>query len=120
GGGRGGEGGGGCRGGGRAIQGSSVINLPDMGDENNFDSLGLFQQRPSQGWGTPAQIMDPVYASTKFYEHLLAVPGWQSMPRTQAAQQVQRSATPEAFARWEGEPTRLVAPLTALPRPSPP
>ncbi len=53
-----------------AIQESSLIDLPDLGDANDADSLGLFQQRPSQGWGTPAQIMNPVYASTKFYEHL--------------------------------------------------
>jgi len=101
-----------------AIQESALINLPDLGDANDHDSLGLFQQRPSQGWGTPAQIMDPVYAATKFYEHLLAVPGWQSMPLTQAAQQVQRSATPDAFGRWEGEATRIVATLTGLADPS--
>lgn len=92
-----------------AIQESSLINLPDLGDENNADSLGLFQQRPSQGWGTPAQIMDPVYASTRFYTHLLAVPGWQSMPLTEAAQAVQRSATPGAYAQWEPDATRIVA-----------
>src|SRR5205814_10221948 len=91
-----------------AIQESSLINLPDLGDENNADSLGLFQQRPSQGWGTPAQIMDPAYASTKFYEHLLAVPGWQSMPLTEAAQAVQHSATPGAYAQWEPDATRIV------------
>jgi hypothetical protein len=92
-----------------AIQESSLINLPDLGDANNADSLGLFQQRPSQGWGTPAQIMDPVHASTKFYEHLLAVLGWQSMPLTQAAQAVQRSGTPNAYAQWEADATRIAA-----------
>ncbi|NYI86678.1 hypothetical protein HNR02_000001, partial [Amycolatopsis endophytica] len=50
------------------------------------DSLGLFQQRPSQGWGTPAQILNPSYAATQFYEHLLAVPNWQQMSVTGAAQ----------------------------------
>jgi cell wall-associated NlpC family hydrolase len=95
-----------------AIQESSLINLPDLGDENNADSLGLFQQRPSQGWGTPAQIMDPAYASTKFYEHLLAVPGWQSIPLTEAAQAVQRSATTGAYAQWEPDATRIVAAIT--------
>jgi cell wall-associated NlpC family hydrolase len=101
-----------------AIQESSLINLPDLGDANNADSLGLFQQRPSQGWGTAAQIMDPVYSSTKFYEHLLAVPGWQSMQLTEAAQAVQRSATPGAYAQWEPDATRIVAAITGLADPS--
>ncbi len=63
------------------------------------DSLGLFQQRPSQGWGTPEQIMDPVYSSTKFYEGLLALPNWQSMGHGEAAQKVQRSAHPDRYER---------------------
>lgn len=79
-----------------ALQESSLISL-DYGDR---DSLGLFQQRPSQGWGTPAQIMDPVYASTKFYEALMKVQNWQSIPLWQAAQDVQRSAYPYAYAKW--------------------
>jgi hypothetical protein len=77
-----------------AIQESSLINLADLGNGSDHDSLGLFQQRPSQGWGSPAQITDPVYASTQFYQHLLAVPGWQTMPLAQAAQAVQGSAFP--------------------------
>ncbi len=101
-----------------AIQESSLINLPDLGDANNADSLGLFQQRPSQGWGTPAQIMDPVYASTKFYEHLLAVPNWQNLPLTQAAQAVQRSATPDAYAQWEPDATRIVSSLAGISDPA--
>jgi hypothetical protein len=92
-----------------AMQESQLVNLPNLGDANNADSLGLFQQRPSQGWGTPDQIMDPVYASTKFYQHLLAVPGWQTMTVTQAAQAVQRSAFPDAYSTWEPDATRLVA-----------
>lgn len=71
-----------------AVTESDLRNL-DHGDR---DSLGLFQQRPSQGWGTPAQIMDPTYAATAFVTRLLAVSGWQSMPPWVAAQQVQRSA----------------------------
>jgi cell wall-associated NlpC family hydrolase len=71
-----------------AVTESDLRNL-DHGDR---DSLGLFQQRPSQGWGTPAQIMDPTYAATAFVTHLLAVGGWRSMPPWLAAQQVQRSA----------------------------
>ncbi len=55
-----------------AAQESALRNLT-YGDR---DSLGLFQQRPSQGWGSPTQIMDPVYASTTFYTHLTQIPGW--------------------------------------------
>ncbi|MFF7438988.1 NlpC/P60 family protein [Streptomyces sp. NPDC008122] len=80
-----------------AIQESRLRNLA-YGDR---DSLGLFQQRPSQGWGTPAQIRDPAYASRKFYEGLLKVSGWQQMTVTQAAQAVQRSGFPDAYAQWE-------------------
>jgi cell wall-associated NlpC family hydrolase len=65
------------------------------------DSVGLFQQRPSAGWGSPAQIMQPVYASAAFYSRLVAVPGWQSLPLTVAAQDVQRSAYPDAYASWQ-------------------
>ncbi|MFE9801528.1 C40 family peptidase [Streptomyces goshikiensis] len=80
-----------------AIQESRLRNLT-YGDR---DSLGLFQQRPSQGWGTPEQIRDPVYASTRFYKGLLEVKGWQQMTITQAAQAVQRSGYPDAYAQWE-------------------
>jgi len=80
-----------------ALQESGLRNL-SSGDR---DSLGLFQQRPSQGWGTPAQIMDPVYASTSFYQHLLKVPGWQQLTLTQAAQAVQQSGYPTAYAKWQ-------------------
>jgi murein DD-endopeptidase MepM/ murein hydrolase activator NlpD len=90
-----------------AIQESGLRNLP-YGDR---DSLGLFQQRPSQGWGTPAQVMDPAYASANFFEHLLAVPGWQQMSVAAAAQAVQRSAFPDAYASHEGEARALVAEL---------
>ncbi|MCY0928229.1 NlpC/P60 family protein [Streptomyces sp. H27-H1] len=80
-----------------AIQESRLRNL-DYGDR---DSLGLFQQRPSQGWGTPEQIRDPVYASTKFYKALLKVSGWEQLTITQAAQKVQISGYPDAYAQWE-------------------
>ncbi|MDH6709176.1 cell wall-associated NlpC family hydrolase [Kitasatospora sp. MAA19] len=80
-----------------ALQESELRNV-NGGDR---DSLGLFQQRPSQGWGTPEQIMQPVYASTKFYEALQKVSGWESMTVTQAAQAVQRSGFPDAYARWQ-------------------
>ncbi|MEU1299985.1 C40 family peptidase [Streptomyces shenzhenensis] len=86
-----------------ALQESGLRNL-DYGDR---DSLGLYQQRPSQGWGTAEQVRDPVYASTKFYEALLKVSGWQSMTVTQAAQAVQKSGYPEAYAKWEPLATAL-------------
>ncbi|WP_435585888.1 peptidoglycan DD-metalloendopeptidase family protein [Micromonospora aurantiaca (nom. illeg.)] len=93
-----------------AMQESSLINTPG-GDR---DSVGLFQQRPSQGWGTPEQLRDPQYAATKFYQKLQAVDGWQAMPLTEAAQAVQRSAYPDAYARWEPDATRIVAALTGV------
>ncbi|MEW2305374.1 C40 family peptidase [Streptomyces sp. NPDC006655] len=86
-----------------ALQESGLRNL-DYGDR---DSLGLFQQRPSQGWGTAAEVRDPVHASTKFYEGLLKVSGWQSMTVAQAAQEVQDSGFPDAYAKWEPLATAL-------------
>ena len=87
-----------------ALQESGLRNL----DHGDLDSLGLFQQRPSQGWGTPAQIMTPTYAARTFYTHLVQVPNWESLPLTEAAQKVQRSAAPNAYALWEPE-ARTVA-----------
>lgn len=93
-----------------ALQESRLRNLT-YGDR---DSLGLFQQRPSQGWGTANEILDPVHAATKFYEALEKVPGWQSLSVTQAAQAVQRSGFRDAYAKWEPLATALqqaIAPL---------
>jgi cell wall-associated NlpC family hydrolase len=87
-----------------AMQESTLRNL-DHGDR---DSLGLFQQRPSQGWGTPGQIMTPAYAATQFYQHLLKVPGWQRMSVTDAAQAVQRSGFPDAYAQHESTARLIV------------
>ncbi|AUH40513.1 C40 family peptidase [Streptomyces sp. CMB-StM0423] len=92
-----------------ALQESRLRNLT-YGDR---DSLGLFQQRPSQGWGTAQQIRDPVYASEQFYQRLLTVDGWQQMTIAQAAQAVQKSAYPDAYAQWEGLATALQAAVTA-------
>ncbi|MER5211031.1 C40 family peptidase [Streptomyces sp. NPDC002838] len=86
-----------------AMQESRLRNL-NYGDR---DSLGLFQQRPSQGWGSAQQIRDPVYASEQFYKHLLKVSGWQQMTITQAAQAVQKSGLPDAYAQWENLATAL-------------
>jgi cell wall-associated NlpC family hydrolase len=97
-----------------AMQESSLRNDGDLGPANDHDSLGVFQQRPSQGWGTPAQIMNPVHAAAAFYQHLLNVPGWQHLPLTDAAQAVQRSAHPDAYATWEKPADNLLAAITAI------
>jgi len=88
-----------------AQQESRLRNL-DYGDR---DSLGLFQQRPSSGWGTDAQVQDPVYAANKFYDHLVEVRGWDTARLTDAAQSVQRSGFPEAYQQWEEMATKLAA-----------
>ncbi|MFB8101845.1 MULTISPECIES: hypothetical protein [Streptomyces] len=91
-----------------AIQESTLRNI-DHGDR---DSVGLFQQRPSQGWGTVAQIMDPVYSAGEFYDHLAEVPGYSRLPLTVAAQRVQRSGFPQAYAKHEPDAALLAAALT--------
>jgi hypothetical protein len=91
-----------------AFQESKLRNL-DYGDR---DSLGLFQQRPSQGWGTAAQVQDARYAATAFYAHLRRIRGWQALPVTVAAQQVQHSAAPDAYAQWEQAARELARALT--------
>lgn len=91
-----------------AIQESGLRNI-EHGDR---DSLGLFQQRPSQGWGTSKQIMDPTYASGVFYDHLVKVPDYSRLPLTVAAQRVQRSGYPEAYAKHEPDAVLLAAALT--------
>jgi len=91
-----------------AAQESTLRNL-DWGDR---DSVGLFQQRPSAGWGSVEQLTDPYHASRLFYggpsnpnagrtRGLLDIPGWQDLPLTVAAQRVQISAYPDAYAKWE-------------------
>ena len=90
-----------------AMQESKLYNLGDLGTTNDHDSLGLFQQRPSMGWGSEAQVTDPVYATTAFYLALQQVPGWESMAITDAAQSVQRSSFPYAYAQWETDATSL-------------
>jgi murein DD-endopeptidase MepM/ murein hydrolase activator NlpD len=91
-----------------AMQESRLNNLGHLGAANDHDSLGLFQQRPSAGWGTPAQVQDPVYASRKFYEKLQTVKDWEKMSLTRAAQRVQRSAYPNAYAKHETLATQIV------------
>lgn len=91
-----------------AMQESGLRNLTG-GDR---DSAGLFQQRPSQGWGTYEQVTDPVYAAGAFYRKLRAQPDWRTMSVTEAAQVVQRSAAPDAYARWEPVARSLARALT--------
>ncbi len=91
-----------------AMQESKLRNIR-FGDR---DSLGLFQQRPSQGWGTAEQILDPVYASGAFYDRLVKVADFETRPLTEVAQAVQRSAFPQAYAKHEDEATALAHALT--------
>jgi hypothetical protein len=91
-----------------ALQESKLENI-EHGDR---DSLGLFQQRPSQGWGTQEQVQDPRYASDKFYSALKKVKGWKKMRITEAAQRVQRSAYPHAYEKWADEAAVLARALT--------
>ena len=82
-----------------AMQESKVRNIT-YGDR---DSLGLFQQRPSQGWGTPEQILNPEYSTNKFYDALVKVENYTDMEITDAAQEVQRSAAGKAYAQHEAQ-----------------
>jgi hypothetical protein len=83
--------------------------LPHESTGEDQDSVGLFQQRPSAGWGSVAELMNPATAAGKFYTPMLQVPGWQTMALAAVAQRVQRSAFPDAYAKWEGPAERLVA-----------
>ncbi|MFF4811716.1 hypothetical protein ACFY03_26270 [Micromonospora chersina] len=92
-----------------SLQESKLENLGHLGDKNDHDSLGLFQQRPSSGWGTPEQITNPEYSTLAFLKGLKQVDGWQDMPLTEAAQTVQVSAYPDAYAQWEQQAADIVA-----------
>ncbi|TIC87355.1 hypothetical protein E8D34_09465 [Nocardioides sp. GY 10113] len=91
-----------------AYQESKLENI-EHGDR---DSLGLFQQRPSQGWGTEEQVLDPVYSTNAFYDALEKVDGYEAMEITDAAQRVQRSAFPRAYADHEADARALASALT--------
>lgn len=91
-----------------AYQESDLYNI-DYGDR---DSVGLFQQRPSQGWGSVEEIMDPVYSTNAFYDALVEVPGYESLEITVAAQEVQRSAFPDAYADHEADARAIASALT--------
>lgn len=87
-----------------AMQESHLVNYTDAVDH---DSLGLFQQRPSCGWGTPAQVEDPDYAAGAFLSALSRI-DYQHMTLTQAAQAVQGSAFPDAYAKWQNLASTVV------------
>jgi hypothetical protein len=91
-----------------AYQESDIRNL-DHGDR---DSVGIFQQRPSQGWGSSAQAQDRYHATNRFYDALQNVNGYRDMEITDAAQEVQRSAFGEAYADHEGDARLLASTLT--------
>jgi hypothetical protein len=91
-----------------SIQETKLVNYGNLGASNDSDSLGLFQQRPSSGWGSPAQLQDPRYAATAFYKALIQVPNWDKMPLTAAAQAVQVSAYPDRYAQWEAQAGDIV------------
>ncbi len=91
-----------------AFQESGIRNL----DHGHHDSLGLFQQRPSMGWGTEAQIMDPYYATDRFYAALAKIADYSDLAVTAAAQRVQRSAYGDAYAKHESRARILASAMT--------
>jgi hypothetical protein len=91
-----------------AYQETGIRNL-DYGDR---DSVGLFQQRPSQGWGTEKQLMDPYYATNTFYNALVKVKNWTKRDITKVAQAVQRSAYPDAYRDHEADARNIASALT--------
>jgi hypothetical protein len=95
-----------------AYQETGIRNL-DYGDR---DSVGLFQQRPSQGWGTKQQLMDPDYAAGKFYDALVKIDNWETADINDIAQQVQRSGYPEAYRDHEADSRVLASTLTGQSR----
>jgi hypothetical protein len=101
-----------------AIQASMTEStLRNLG-HGDRDSLGLFQMRPSMNWGTPEQINDPAYAIKKFYDVLRGVPGWQQQRPGNSAQDVERSAFPDRYHRWESMAAVLVKHVGAVSDPT--
>jgi hypothetical protein len=91
-----------------SMQETKLHNYGDLGATNDHDSLGLFQQRPSSGWGSPDQLSDPHYATQAFLDKLTQQPDWQHKPLTDAAQTVQVSAYGDRYAQWEKQAADLV------------
>lgn len=94
-----------------ALQEAKLANV----DYGTADSVGIFQQRPSQGWGTAEELQDPVFASRAFFHALVKIPGYESKPVYEAAQDVQRSADGSAYAQWEQSGTLLASYFTTAP-----
>ncbi|MEO3747574.1 hypothetical protein [Plantactinospora sp. B5E13] len=92
-----------------SLQESKLRNLGHLGAWNDHDSLGLFQQRPSSGWGAPDQLTDRDYSAGAFFNGLKRVNDWRDLPLTDAAQAVQVSAYPFAYAQWEDQAADIVA-----------
>jgi hypothetical protein len=103
-----------------SMQESKLNNYGDLGGANDYDSLGLFQQRPSSGWGSSEQLQDPTYAAKAFYTALTQLPDWEQMNLADAAQAVQISAFGDRYAQWEAKAGDVVdafyghGPLTDL------
>jgi hypothetical protein len=95
-----------------AMQESTLNNI----NYGTSDSVGLFQQRPSCGWGTVQQIMDPAYAANAFltalHQHQAGDPGWVTQPLWANAQAVQQSGFPFAYAKWEAQAVHMVKQIT--------
>jgi hypothetical protein len=91
-----------------SMQETHLKNYGNLGHRNDHDSLGLFQQRPSAGWGSPAEIVNPHYAASKFYKALVHVKNWNKLPLTVAAQKVQVSAFGDRYAKWESQAVNLI------------
>lgn len=95
------------------------LALPHEGIGRDHDSVGLFQQRPlppdGQGaWGTVAELMTPTISAAKFYTALTKIPNWESRPLSETAQAVQRSAFPDAYAKWEPQAAALAVALAGV------
>jgi hypothetical protein len=88
-------------------------NFPYQGSGSDHDSVGLFQQRTSTGWGAVRDLMQPAYAAEQFFRVLRTVPGWEQLSMTRAAQTVQGSAFPDAYAKHEARATTVVDALLA-------
>ena len=91
-----------------SLQETKLNNYGNLGHRNDHDSLGLFQQRPSCGWGTPGQIVNPDHAAKAFLSRLVKVHNWDNLPLTVAAQKVQVSAFGDRYAQWENQAAHLV------------
>jgi hypothetical protein len=92
-----------------SLQEANLHNIGDLGAKNDHDSLGLFQQRTGTGgWGSAAEIQDPHHATQAFLNRLVKIDGWDSMPLTKAAQKVQVSAYPQAYAKHEQQAADMI------------